>query len=234
MKKKIAMKTNKETIFRRTLRTADARLQVREAAEGEAPSTGRRITGYAVLFGVPSAPLWEDEDGCAREVIAPGAITRELLDACDIKFTLFHDNRLILARSVNGAGTLSYEVDDTGVRFEFDAPATVDGDKALELVRRGDLCGCSFAFTTRYRDSEFVERRPGKNEVTYTVKRVLGVYDFTLAADPAYPDTSVEAEERELIGLLRRGEGEETPAPDREKIEAQVREMRRAAEIKIY
>ncbi|MBO5246147.1 MAG: hypothetical protein J6B28_02680, partial [Eubacterium sp.] len=41
---------------------------------------------------------------------------------------------LILARSKNGKGTLTYSVDDKGVYFEFEAPKTVDGDKALELV----------------------------------------------------------------------------------------------------
>lgn len=227
------MEKNKETISRRVLQTADARLQVRESADGDASLTGRRITGYAILFGVPSAPLWEDETGSAREVIAPGAITRELLDASDIKFTMFHDRQLILARSNNGAGTLSYDVDSTGVRFEFEAPATADGDKALELVRRGDICGCSFAFSTRYWDENFVARSVKGNEITYTVNKVEGVYDFTLAADPAYPATSVEAEERELIGLLHAGDDDPEPAVNQEKIKAQVREMRRAAEIKL-
>ena len=80
-------------------------LQVREAAEGEAAS--RTITGYAILFNVPSAPLYSYDDEEAREVIAPGAVTKELLDGCDIKMTMFHNRQLILARSKNGAGTLS-------------------------------------------------------------------------------------------------------------------------------
>lgn len=45
---------NKDTIIRRCLCTP-TELHVREAAEGEAPS--RTITGYAILFNVPSAPL---------------------------------------------------------------------------------------------------------------------------------------------------------------------------------
>lgn len=205
-----------------------AELHVREAAEGEKES--RTITGYAILFGVPSAPLYDYDDEEAREVIAPEAITKELLDGCDIKMTMFHDRQLILARSKNGSGTLTYTVADKGVAFEFEAPHTADGDKALELVRRGDIAGCSFMFTTHYYDSAYVsrdvKRENGKTVVTYTVNVVTGVYDFTLAADPAYPDTNCEAEARELVQELREAE---QPKKDETKMREQVREMRRAA-----
>lgn len=224
---------NKDTIIRRCLCTP-TELHVREAAEGEAPS--RTITGYAILFNVPSAPLWSDEDSEAREVIAPEAVTKELLDGQDIKMTMFHNRQLILARSNKGGGTLSYTVDEKGVAFEFDAPNTVDGDKALELVRRGDISGCSFAFSTRYYDSDFVERQSkvaanGINNITYRVKAITGIFDFTLAADPYYPDTSVEA--REFTDELKREQRSPKPRPQtseqKEKALKQLREMRHAA-----
>lgn len=226
-------KMNKDSIIRRCLCTPTD-LHVRESAEGEAPS--RTITGYAILFNSPSAPLWSDEDSEAREVIAPEAVSKEFLDMQDIKMTMFHNRQLILARSNKGAGTLSYTIDSTGVAFEFDAPNTADGDKALELVRRGDISGCSFAFTTRYFDSDFVERQSqvganGVNNITYRVKALTGIYDFTLAADPYYPDTSVEA--RELVDELKPKQVEETTEQAKEKREkalTQLREMRRAAQ----
>lgn len=236
-KKTTAMK-NKETIVRRTLVTGNAGLHVRESGDGEAPS--RKVEGYAILFGVPSEPLWKDEDSEGREVIDSGAITKELLDGCDIKMTMFHDRQLILARSKQGKGTLSYCVDEKGVSFEFEAPNTVDGDKALELVRRGDLSGCSFAFTTRYWDKDFVERsvvtEGMMKKVTYTVRAVTGIYDFTLAADPAYPETSVEA--REFVADLK-DDGKPGQACDkdkdkeREELLEQVRDMRRVAMQKL-
>lgn len=203
---------------------------MREAGEGEAQS--RTITGYAILFNTLSAPLWADDEEEAREVIAPEAITKELLDGCDIKMTMFHDRQLILARSNNGAGTLTYTVDERGVAFSFDAPNTADGDKALELVRRGDISGCSFAFRTHYYDRAYVERsverKDGKTLITYTVRSILGVYDFTLAADPAYPDTNCETEARELVSHLREQDKPEGKRPS-EKMREQVQEMRRAA-----
>lgn len=228
--------TNKDKVVRRRLCTP-TELHIREAAEGEAPS--RIITGYAILFNTPSAPLWDDEDSEAREVIAPEAVTEDFLNGQDIKMTMFHDNQLILARSNKGGGTLSYSVDDKGVKFEFSAPNTVDGDKAIELVRRGDISGCSFAFTTRYYDNDFVERQSqyaqnGKICYTYRVKALTGLYDFTLAANPYYQETSVAV--RELAAGLKE---EQNPAPSkaeeekRENALKQLREMRRAAKRSI-
>ena len=228
-------KKNKNELVRREVVVTCADLHVRES-EGVSPS--RTIVGYAILFNTPSAPLWSDEDEEAREIIAPEAITKEVLDNCDIKFTMFHDRQLILARSKNGAGTLSYTVDEKGVAFEFEAPNTADGDKALELVKRGDLAGCSFMFSTHYWDEAFVSRsvevRDGRAYITYTVKAVTGVYDMTLAADPAYPDTSVEAREfaRDLREAAKPTEPE-APKVDKVKVEKQLREMRRAANTKL-
>ena len=214
-----------KTINKREIFTA-SQLRLREI---DGTEESRTITGYAILFDVPSAPLYEDEDEVIREVIAPEAVSLELLDKSDIKMTMFHDRQLLLARSNKGSGTLSYGIDDKGVYFEFEAPDTADGDKAIELVKRGDIAGCSFAFSTRYYDRAFVEEsvvHGDKVEVTYRVKVITGIYDFTLAADPAYPDTSVEA--REIVEALHQRQQRE-----KEKIVKQIAEMRRAASTKI-
>lgn len=227
------MKKNKNTEVRRVLTTDRADLRVREAAEGEAQS--RIITGYAILFDTPSLPLWSDEDEEAREVIAPEAITKELLDGCDIKFTMFHDRQLILGRSNRGAGTLEYFVDERGVGFNLELPKSPNGDEALELVSRGDISGCSFAFTTRYWDNDCVERQvkaaEGRTFITYRVKVITGIYDFTLAADPAYPDTSVEA--REFTAGLREVEEPEKEAGESDNARKQIAQMRQAAARKL-
>ena len=225
------MMKNKHDIVTRTMHTC-SELHVREAAGDESPS--RVITGYAILFNTPSAPLWSDEDSEAREIITADAVTPELLANSDIKMTMFHDQQLILARSNKGEGTLSYEIDEKGVKFEFEAPKTADGDKAIELVRRGDISGCSFAFVTKYWDEAFVENSAnivdGRTIITYRVKVMIGIYDFTLAADPAYPDTSVEA--REFVTQLREKK-EPRETANREKVKEQIREMRTAAKSKL-
>lgn len=216
------MKKTENNETRRVLFTPAAGLCVRESGEGH--ESGRTIEGYAIRFDSPSAILYDDGKESFREVIERGSITRELLDRSDIKFTLFHDPHQLLARSKGGNGTLSYELREDGVYFSFEAPRTADGDKALELVRSGVIDGCSFAFTTRYRDNEYVSRTStrtgGKVETVCHVRRITGIYDMTITPDPAYPTTSVAA--RDLSALFRDGASAEDP-----EVEAQVDEMRR-------
>lgn len=188
--------TNKNELVKREIQTA-GKLFVREAAPGEAPS--RKICGYAIMFNVPSVILDRDEHYEEREIIKPCAVTKELLDSSDIIMTMYHNREIVLARSNKGKGTLSYRIDSKGVFFEFDAPNSPNGDEALELVRRGDITGCSFIFGSYYYNDEYVRREEkkvnGVTQVTCYVLKMTGIYDFTITTKPAYPDTSVEARE---------------------------------------
>ena len=166
------------------------RPMIREVAEGEAPS--RTIEGYAIVFGVESRILSDYWDNY-REIIEPGAITEERLKEMDIKMTMYHNREKILARSTNGEGTLRLSVDDVGVKYSFEAPNTVDGDTALELVKRGDLSGSSFMFWTDERNVSY-ERR-SDDIMLRRVKTIGMIYDMTIAADPAYEQTTVAARE---------------------------------------
>ena len=187
---------NKNELVKREIQTA-GKLFVREAAPGEAPS--RKICGYAIMFNVPSVILDRDEHYEEREIIKPCAVTKELLDSSDIIMTMYHNREIVLARSNKGKGTLSYRIDSKGVFFEFDAPNSPNGDEALELVRRGDITGCSFIFGSYYYNDEYVRREEkkvnGVTQVTCYVLKMTGIYDFTITTKPAYPDTSVEARE---------------------------------------
>ena len=180
-------------------------LRIREATDG---AESRTIEGYALKFGVRSRLLcdwWNNY----YEVLEPGCVTREMLDKQDIKLTMFHDRQLVLARSNKGNGTLSYEVDKVGVKFWAEMPHTVDGDKALELVSRGDIAGCSFIYSTDEGDSENAvsyERLDEKGDdgediLLRHVKRIYNVYDFTITTDPAYEQTDVSKREVEAAGI---------------------------------
>lgn len=180
-------------------------LRIREATDG---AESRTIEGYALKFGVRSRLLcdwWNNY----YEVLEPGCVTREMLDKQDIKLTMFHDRQLVLARSNKGNGTLSYEVDNVGVKFWAEMPHTVDGDKALELVSRGDIAGCSFIYSTDEGDSENAvsyERLDEKGDdgediLLRYVKRIDNVYDFTITTDPAYEQTDVSKREVEAAGI---------------------------------
>lgn len=180
-------------------------LRIREATDG---AESRTIEGYALKFGVRSRLLcdwWNNY----YEVLEPGCVTREMLDKQDIKLTMFHDRQLVLARSNKGNGTLSYEVDKVGVKFWAEMPHTVDGDKALELVSRSDIAGCSFIYSTDEGDSENAvsyERLDEKGDdgediLLRHVKRIDNVYDFTITTDPAYEQTDVSKREVEAAGI---------------------------------
>lgn len=167
---------------------------IREATEGDLQS--RTIEGYAVVFGVESRIL-RDIEGLPpyREIIEPGAITEELLSKQDVKMTMYHNREKLLARSRFGVGSLRLSVDEVGVRYEFEAPNTVDGDTALELVKRGDLSGSSFIFWVGMGD---FTREKGKDGIyLHRVKNIRRIDDVTIAADPAYEQTNVMAREAE-------------------------------------
>lgn len=209
--------TNMANIKKRTLGCL-TNLKLREATNGE---ESRTIEGYALNFGVRSRMLCDWWDNY-YEVLEPGCITREMLDEQDIKLTMFHDRQLILARSNKGQGTLNYEVDETGVKFWAEMPRTVDGDKALELVARGDIAGCSFCYSTDEGDSENAVSyekldevgENGKAVLLRHVKRIDNVYDFTLAADPAYEQTSVSKREVEDSGVNVDNKDEDDEQPE--------------------
>lgn len=198
----------------------------------ESGETAHRLRGYAIVFGVESEPLYDDGEMEVREVIAPEAVTRTLLDALDIKMTMYHERELLLARSNKGKGSLTYGIDKRGVWFEFEAPDTANGREAVELVKRGDIAGCSFLFSTYYYNDAYVTResvdRDGKRVDICTVRAITGIYDFTLASDPAYPDTEVEARG---LRLATAGKDKEADRDKADRVKREVEEMRsRAAE----
>lgn len=200
-------------------------LRLREAGDG---AESRTIEGYALKFGVRSRLLcdwWDDY----YEVLEPGCLTREALDAQDIKLTMFHDRQIILARSKNGLGTLNYEIDETGVKFWAEMPHTADGDKALELVQRGDIDGCSFCYSTDEEDSvnavsyeKIKDEESGEEVLLRHVKRIDNVYDFTITPDPAFEQTEVTRREVEAAGVRFGNE----PKPKAIDQKAKARELR--------
>lgn len=181
-------------------------LSLRQTIDG---GESRTIEGMAIVFNSPSVPFYEDSETVLREQISPEAITQALLDSSDILCTLYHDNTRILARSLKGSGTLSYELTEAGVRFHFDPPETADGKTALELVKRGEINGCSFAFGIKPGVPGAEERtvktlKDGRKEITYTVKKIEYIRDFTLTPRPRYEATAVETRLRDLEAIEKR------------------------------
>ena len=189
-------KNTTKTIRREASFQADLRVR-----ESEGGSESRTIEGYVLKFGVRSV-LLRDWWNPYYEILEPGCVTREMLDKCNIPLTMFHDRELVIARSKNGKGTLNYTVDGLGTQFNADVARTADGDKALELVRRGDLDGCSFVYSTDEMDPEAVtyensgEKDADGNDILLRhVWRIDNIKDFTLTGNAAYEQTECVARE---------------------------------------
>lgn len=188
-------------MIKRETRCFPSELKLRE-------ETGSRtIEGYALVFGEKSVPLWDE--GFAREVIAPEAISEDQLHKEDIKMTLFHNRERLIARSNKGKGTLTLGIDSRGLKFSFEAPDTADGNMALELVRRGDLSGCSFTY---WSDPKHVTYTREQDEVIRLVNQIDRIFECTIGSDPAYQQTSVSA--REVEEYFEHAEREEATAEE--------------------
>lgn len=168
-------------------------MEIRSYGNSAAPQvTGesRTIEGYAIVFGQESEVLF-DKAKKRRfiEVIQPGAVTQELLQRSDVKALLEHNAQRMLARSYNGKGTLTLTVDSHGVKYRFDAPATPDGDYSVEMVKRGDLFGSSFAYATSEKNVRYEKRSDGM--LMRYVDKIEWIGDVSIVSDPAYMGTDV-------------------------------------------
>lgn len=173
---------------------------------GSEPS--RHIEGYGSVFNQRSVDL-----GGFQEIIAPGAFDG-VIERSDVKCYLDHNpDKGILARSRNGKGSLSLELDERGLKYAFDAPHTNLGDEVVEGLKRGDYSQSSFAFTVE--SESWTKEEDG----TYlrTINKIGGLYDVSIVANPAYEGTSVAL--RSLDAFKAQ---EETKIP--EEVKEEVRE----------
>lgn len=178
-------------------------ISLEQRADGE---ESRTISGYALKFNTESTPIW----GCFIETIRSGA-----LDGCDMTDVIAcfnHNPNSIMARSTSK--TLSLTADEVGLRFAFDAPNTTAGNDLLELVRRGDITTCSFAFQVAedrwtFTDDDELDRRE--------VLKIAKISDISPVVYAAYEDTEVTAERSRYNEQRSRFEADHRPAPESDK-----------------
>ena len=174
-------------------------LQVREDENGQ---QSRVVQGRAIVFGQRSVNLtpWSSTR-VVFEVLEPGCITQELLNRSDVVYNLNHDSNVVnvLGRFRNSEkDTLKLRLAADGVYNECDLPNTNNANDALELMKRGDINGQSFAFEDDYEDTEngvsyerTNETIDGKEVWIRHVKRIIGLYDVSIVTHPAYEQTNV-------------------------------------------
>ena len=120
-------------------------------------------------------------------------------DMKDVRLFVNHDtNKIALARSKNGNGTMRFTVDDEGVHMR----ATLDIDNNAEAralysaVQRGDMDGMSFMF--RIKDQEWLD--VDSDMPTRVIKNISIVHEVSVVNFPAYQATSVSARSAEETG----------------------------------
>lgn len=176
----------------------------------------RRIEGYAIVFNQRSVfvtdwNLWKR----VIEIIAPTAINDDLLKRSDVIATVEHDSRRLLARSLNGKGTLELSIDETGLKYSFECPDTADGNFVYEHVKRGNITGSSFMYVNKDNECNVTYTKEtdenGKEQIIRTVNTIDKLLDVAVVMRPAYPASSVEAraeEMKELEAAIKRALGE--------------------------
>ncbi|MFT8247290.1 HK97 family phage prohead protease [Roseomonas sp. BN140053] len=150
-------------------------LECRAAAELRA--SGRRLEGYAAVFGVAAAV------GSFTETIRAGAFRASLAGRGDILALVDHDPGRLLART--SSGTLRLAEDTRGLEFALDLPETQLGRDVLALAERRDLGGMSFGF--RVKDEAWPARDRRELRAVELVE-ISVVHSF-----PAYSATTITA-----------------------------------------
>lgn len=169
------MSTPAKPADRREVRDSVEGIEFREAAPGS-DSIGTMV-GYAAVFERYSCDL-----GYFREKIQRGAFAKAIA-ACDVRALVNHDPNKLIGRK--SAGTLRLAEDEVGLKVEIDLPDNSVGRDVMASLKRRDLQGQSFSFTTNIDQWDW----SGETAIR-TVIEVDELFDVGPVAFPAYEETS--------------------------------------------
>ena len=141
-----------------------------------------KVRGYAAVYNKLSHDL-----GGFRERIAPGAFDDVLLLRPKVHLVWDHDTRYLLAGTKNKSLRLSSV--SRGLRFDAEVPESLSYGKDLRLLMDRGLVGeGSFAFPP----GEVEWSASPNGDVIRTIKSIDALYDVTITAAGAYPQTVTE------------------------------------------
>lgn len=148
--------------------------EIQKRADGQ-PETVN-FSGRAILYN-HETELWAS----FFEKINTDAF-KEAVDRDDVRCLFNHDPNIVLGR--NKSGTLLLVNSPAGVDFVVEAPASDRFKELAELVKRGDINQCSFAFS--------VESETWSYDENGDIHRGINLgklYDVSIVTYPAYEET---------------------------------------------
>lgn len=162
------------------------------------PSADYNVKGYAAVFNQPSLDL-----GAFTEIMAPGAFTNVLATGPDVHLLWDHDTRFVLARTGPRAATRPYRLDlqedAHGLQYWARiAPTSYASDLNI-LLDGGLIDQASFAFTVRRDTWDLLYEGTQEEKVVRTIHEVGGLFDVTICAQGAYPQTVSLLDEARMI-----------------------------------
>ena len=172
---------------------------------------GSVIEGTPIVFGQDT----KMQDWCGEyiERIDPHALDNT--DLKDVLLCVNHDiDKIPLARSKNGKGTMSFNIDSEGlhIKANLDVENNQEARSVYSAIQREDLSGMSFMF--RIDKQEWLDL--DTDLPTRVIKGISIVHEVSVVNFPAYPQTSINArsnsEETEYSPLeeARKAYAEET------------------------
>jgi HK97 family phage prohead protease len=191
------------------------------------------MQGHAAVFDEETVLLdwgwWR-----LREVIAPGAFAAVLSRDPLVHLVHEHDNQTaVAATDVDGTGGLELEEDERGLRFFARCdPEDFDVARLEKKMRLGVVKQASFAFTIAPNGLEChsVYDADGNEDELITITEIGELYDVSICAQGAYPQTDSQLASRNLSSYLGRAGQTDPAGPQEERVAEEPQEAPEGAD----
>lgn len=110
----------------------------------------------------------------------------------DIRLFINHDtDQIALARTKNGRGTMSFNIDDEGlhIKASLDVENNAEARSLYSAIKRGDMDGMSFMFRIKNQEWQGLDT----DMPVRIIKEISIVHEVSVVNFPAYPQTSIDA-----------------------------------------
>ena len=174
----------------------------------------RKITGCAIKFDTESQYMG------FYEKIDRSAVDMDLIARSDIFALLNHNGEQVLARSRFGQGSLSLELRDDGLYYEFEAPHTQVGDELIEHIKRGEIFASSFCFSLPLEEAGDKREYDDNGVLHRTITKIGALYDVSPVYEPAYLATSCSKRTLDILEEIK----------EKEKMEEEIRQQEEVKE----